>query len=280
MKAAVNTIVCGLLFAVWVPPVTGQSLRAVTALPDTAPPHANDLHQDHPADLSHEVLLEEPFELAVGWESSVEFGANGSEGNSQVFNLRVGVDSERRTDDTILTLDLDYKKDSTNSTETVNRLFFEGRHEWLFGDSPWSLYILGTAEYDEFRAFDTRLATNAGVGYAFWDDEITTLIGRTGAGVSHEIGGPDDSYPAEASFGMEFSRKLFDRQKFSLSVDYYPEFRNFANSRIVSKADWEVLLDEAAHLSLKLGVIDRYDSTPGGAKHNDFDYLVVLLWKL
>ena len=63
-----------------------HSLRTVTALPDTTP--------SHPADLSHEVLLEETFELTDAWESSVEFGANGSEGNSQVFNLRVGVDSE------------------------------------------------------------------------------------------------------------------------------------------------------------------------------------------
>jgi hypothetical protein len=45
-----------------------------------------------------------------------------------------------------------------------------------------------------------------------------------------------------------------------------------------SKADWEVVLDEVAHLSLKFSVIDRYDSTPNGKKPNDLDYSTVLLW--
>ena len=29
-----------------------------------------------------------------------------------------------------------------------------------------------------------------------------------------------------------------------------------------------------------MGVIDRYDSTPNGRKHNDLDYFITLLWKL
>ena len=88
------------------------------------------------------------------------------------------------------------------------------------------------------------------------------------------------SRPAEASFSLEFSRKLSGRQKLSAKVDYYPEVRDFMNSRLTSRVEWEVVLDEATHLSLKLGVVDRYDSTPNGAKHNDLDYAVVLLWKL
>ena len=39
------------------------------------------------------------------------------------------------------------------------------------------------------------------------------------------------------------------------------------------------MLDEDSNLNLKIGVIDRYDSTPNGRKPNDFDYSVLLLWK-
>jgi hypothetical protein len=31
-------------------------------------------------------------------------------------------------------------------------------------------------------------------------------------------------------------------------------------------------------LSLKLSVIDRYDSTPQGARPNDLDYSTLLIW--
>ena len=41
-----------------------------------------------------------------------------------------------------------------------------------------------------------------------------------------------------------------------------------------------MLLDEATNMSLKLGIIDRYDSTPNGLKPNDLNYSLMLLWKL
>jgi hypothetical protein len=49
--------------------------------------------------------------------------------------------------------------------------------------------------------------------------------------------------------------------------------------RINSKAGWELLLDEEMNLSLKLTVLDRYDSTPNRAEPNDIDYAAMLLWK-
>ena len=107
------------------------------------------------------VLVEDDGPWAC-WEGSFELGLNGSGGNSEVFNFRFGADAKRETDSTILTLDLDYKKDSTASVDTANRLFFEGRNEWLSDDSPWSIFVHGTAEYDEFKTFDSRLAGDAG----------------------------------------------------------------------------------------------------------------------
>lgn len=224
------------------------------------------------------VVIEEIEDPAVIWESSIELGLNGSAGNSEIFNFRFGADAKRKTDRTVLSFDLDYKQDSKDSVTTANRLFVEGRNEWLLGESPWSIFVHGTSEVDEFRAFDSRLAADTGIGYQFIKTDITELKGRTGVGVSHEIGGPDDDYPAEATFGLNYTRQFTEKQKFSASIDYFPEFADFMNARITSKADWEILVDELWHMSLKFGLIDRYDSTPNGAKHNDIDYAVTLLW--
>ena len=49
---------------------------------------------------------------------------------------------------------------------------------------------------------------------------------------------------------------------------------------LLAWAGWEVLLSHAANLSLKLGLIDRYDSTPNGLERNDLNYTALLLWKL
>jgi putative salt-induced outer membrane protein YdiY len=148
------------------------------------------------------------------------------------------------------------------------------------GESPWTLFGTGSAEYDQFKVFDLRLSAHAGVGYKLIKNESTTLLGRIGSGVSHEIGGPDDSYVPEALLGLDFEHQITARQKLIFKSEYLPEWGDYENYRLVSDASWECLLDEASNLSLKVGAIDRYDSTPNGLKANDIDYLMLLLWKL
>ena len=117
-----------------------------------------------------------------------------------------------------------------------------------------------------------------GLGYDFIRNDVTTLTGRFGAGVSHEYDGPEDEWTPELIYGLEWERKISDRQKLNASVEYFPNLEHFRDCRINSKASWEVVIDPEWGLSLKLSAIDRYDSTPHGAKHNDIDYAALLLW--
>jgi putative salt-induced outer membrane protein YdiY len=135
-------------------------------------------------------------------------------------------------------------------------------------------------EYDEFKAFDLRLSVSGGLGNHFIKTETTTLTGRLGAGTSHEFGGPDDAWVPEGNLGTDFEYKISRLQKFKLIADYYPSWEDFRDYRLVSNAYWEILLDDDTNLSLKIGAVDRYDNTPNGAKANDIDYFVTLLWKL
>lgn len=212
------------------------------------------------------------------WEGGVELGINGTDGNSESLNLRSGGKIKRKTDRNISSLDIDYHRNSNASAVTANRAFLEGRSEWLFQNSPFTWFVHGTVDYDEFAAFDTRLAADTGLGYRLIKSETTTLTGRFGAGVSHEINSPDERYVPEAVFGMEFEHKLSRRQKLSFSTEYTPAWADFNDFRLYSKAAWEVLLDEERHLSLKAAALDRYDSTPQGKKPNDIEYSLMLLW--
>lgn len=212
------------------------------------------------------------------WDGSIEFGLNGSAGNSEVFNFRLGAKGKRKTPSNELSLNLLYIKNTQDGQETANRSFMEGRDEWLTANSPWTRYVHGTGEYDEFRAFDFRIAADAGLGYSFVKNPATTLIGRFGPGFSQEIGGPDDSIVPEAVLGMEFEHKFSDRQKLIFSTLVYPDLGDFGEFRSINKAAWELLVDPSWNLSLQLSVLDRYDSTPNGAKPNDLDYALIALW--
>jgi putative salt-induced outer membrane protein YdiY len=251
------------------PPPGGETLPS----PDDAAPTpelAAPLGEELPAEPETPVKL---------WEGSFELGLDGTEGNSQTFRFRFGFDAKRTTPESILTFDLDYHKNTTESEETAHRAFLDWRYERLFPESPWTCFVHGTVDYDEQTMFDVRVTTDLGLGYQLIKTERTKLTARAGGGFSHEIGSPDEDWVPEAVFGLDFERQLNKRQKLTTCVEYMPDVTDFGDFRLTTRAGWELLIDQEMNLSLKLSVLDRYDSTPSGAKPNDLDYSAVLLWK-
>ncbi len=214
------------------------------------------------------------------WEGSVEVGLNAASGNTESVSLRTGAKLTRETDSTKGLVELTYARNEANGVETQHFAQGEARGDFKFAESPWTLFQISRLLYDEFRPFDVRLSFSAGLGYRFWDSENLKLTGRFGPAVSHEVGGVDDSWVPEALFGVDWEQKLTERQKITMTTDYFPAWEDFNDYRIVSNVAWEVLLDEASNLSLKLAAIDNYDSTPSGARPNDINYSLLLLWKL
>ncbi len=213
------------------------------------------------------------------WEGNVEIGLSGSEGNSPTLNYLIGLDAKRETERHILDFDLKYDRKTADSVETAHRLDSEIRWELLFEDSAWTWFFHETTEYDEFKAFDIRLSYDTGLGRQLVKNDDTSLLARVGGGTSHEVGGSDEDMVPEAVFSMELTHKLNERQKLSASTEYSPDVTDFVDYRLKSKASWEVLLDEETNLSLKVSVLDRYDSTPEeDNKANDLDYTLTLLW--
>ena len=213
------------------------------------------------------------------WENSLELGINGSEGNAESFSILAGGKLKRESDASAFAMDISYGKTKSSGVETQNYALFNSRWDWKLNERSF-LYNKNVIEFDKFKAFDLRLVLSGGLGHHLIKNDQTTLTGRFGAGASREFGGPDDDWVPEANFGMDFEHKISKHQKINGVMDYYPSWEDYADYRLVSKIDWELLLSEQANLSLKLGAIDRYDSTPNGTKANDIDYFVTLLWKL
>ena len=215
------------------------------------------------------------------WEKGIELGINGSEGNAQAFSMLSAGRLRRETDRSIWGIDVVYAKTEANDVLTQHYAFLNSRFDYKLGESRWSLWNITRLEYDEFKAFDLRLAINGGLGYDFIRNDRRKLTGRFGAGASREFGGGNEEWVPEAVFGADYLHKISDKQRLAITTDYYPAWEDFADYRLVTQASWEMLLDEASNLSLKIGLLDRYDSTPGlGLQENDLDYFITLLWKL
>jgi len=254
-----------------------ESLSDVLDTPDKSVPDVLDTPAI-PLDFGS-LLPEEPPSLIDLWDGGCELGVNGSEGNSQTFDIIFGFDAKRKTKRNVLSVDLDYRRGNSNSVMTAHKGLLMARYERLFAGTPWRWYFDSTLEYNEFRNFDLRLAMSSGLGYRLIQAERTSLTGRLGGGVSHEFGGVDDQWIPELAYGFDLEHKLNKRQKIVGSFDCYPDATDFTNFRVTSKISWEIVLDESMNLSMKIGAIDRYDSsTSPGDVPNEFDYSVTLLW--
>jgi hypothetical protein len=146
--------------------------------------------------------------------------------------------------------------------------------------SPWTLFATNNVFYDEFQAFDVQTNANTGVGYRFVYDPELNIIGRLGGGTSREFGGPDDRWVPESLVAFEYNQRLTQTQKFYTKLDWFPEWDDVGEYRMVADAGWEIELVQPSNLSLKISANDRYDSTPNGAEPHLVNYSVLLLLKL
>ena len=206
------------------PPPETIPTPPVLALPpaETIPPRPDDKPpvSNAPASLSNILSDGERFEVKPDadklWDGSFNLGLDGSEGNTVASNFQFSVNVTRKTEYSILTANLDYKKQTSNDQTTADRLYFESRLERLIAQSRWSLFVHETIEYDRSQPFNVRDTSDVGVGYRMIKSELTTLIGRLGGGFSHEYGGPEDGeYIPEAVFGLQLECQLGKKQKSS-----------------------------------------------------------------
>ena len=217
--------------------------------------------------------------LTEGWNNHAELGLDGSSGNARTLAFQTGVEMKRIAETYTLALDFDYRQASNRDQTTEDNGRFNIDYDRLLKESRWSGFGKFGMEWDKFKAFDLRLNMNGGLGYYFLRTDRSTFVTRFGAGASREIGAPDDAWKPEAVFGAEADYQLNARNKMKGKIDYFPAWEDFGDYRVVTDAAWEILLDDAENLSLKLSVTDRYDSTPQGAKPNDVYYSLLLLVK-
>ena len=213
------------------------------------------------------------------WCGTTEFGLSGSTGNTEVLKIRFGGGAKRKSDDNLFTSDVLFGLVQNGKTTTEKKALFNARDEFLFEDSPWALFVSAQVEYDEFRAYDYRVASHTGFAYQLFETDTTNLRTRFGAGFSREVGGPNDRWVPEGLLGFDLNQKVTDRQKLVLTCDLYPDLGDLGRYRVRLRSAYEVLLDPEWGLTLRFGIQDRYDSNPGPAKKNDLDYFTTMLIK-
>lgn len=213
-----------------------------------------------------------------GWKGLVELGASGASGNTETFSGRFGIGATRETSKTKTTAGLSYNYGTDDGEKSKDNGRFDIRNDWLpQGDSKWRPFVQGSLEYDQFQDWDWRWSGFAGLGYELIKNDRFLLLPRFGIGASQEIGGSDTKIHPEGLLGADFEWKINERSKFFVSGDTYWQLDELPAYRAFIRAGYEVLVDDKSGMTLKLGIEDRYDSSPGeGRNRNDLTYFALM----
>jgi len=221
--------------------------------------------------------LSERVSFFKGWTTTVGLGLNGSSGNTESLDVRFSWDSERVTNYMETYFNLLYSGGTEEGEVNENYFRTRIRNDWLVPDSRWRYFAIGQLEFDEEQDWNWRIFANAGVGYDFVQTEKMTLTGRAGLGVLQDLGGTDEDFRFEGLLAVDFVYRFNEKHKVFFTGEYYPAFDPWPVYRLYGRAGWEVLIDPELNLSLRVGLEDRYDSSPGSdAQRNDLDYFIQL----
>ncbi len=222
----------------------------------------------------------EPEEPKVKWESKIELGANGQQGNSDSTALYAAFSTKRTDDISTFLVEANYRLANEDGDNTSNRFFARERFErrLLKHESRWSAFVQATQEYDQFKDYDFRWTLTVGPQYDIVRNDTTLWNAYLGFGVAQEIGGVDDDINPILLLGTYVEHKFNERVSISARGEYEPVIDDFSNYVLRGNAALTVALNEAKSLNLSIGVADEYQSEPGSAKNNDFYYYAALVY--
>jgi hypothetical protein len=214
------------------------------------------------------------------WSGSMEIGMNGSVGNTDLQRARMIVDAKRKTESQTFDFRLRYQAAQTRGNTTENRLFVRAKNDWATSRARWRIFLEGSAERDQFRDFDWRLAGNSGLSYDAIKDDKTTLILRGGLGGSTEIGPESEGgVEPEGILAVEFRHKFNKNMTLTSNGELIPDLKELGEYRTRINAALETSLDTTGSWKLRIGIEDRYESNTTRDKKNDFDYFVSLVYR-
>ena len=245
--------------------------------PPTPPAPVAAAESEPPAATETPVLdLEEVSE----WDQQLEVGLNGAEGNTQKLDFRIIYRAAREREDVSRTrFSAGYFTAEQNGETSQNEVKVALVHDWLLNHSRWFVSADASYEFDDFEAWDHRIAAHIGPGYELIRKDDLQVTLRSGVGANYEFGSDyDDTLEPEAKIGADLTWQVTEGQALSAATMLYPSLGDLGEFRWVSSIDYTIAVDVQRGLSLKFGAENEYESeTEGDFEHNDLKFYGALL---
>ncbi len=214
--------------------------------------------------------------LDGAWRGSLGAGLSSTSGNSKATAFNVNGEALRQTEQDKARIYGTAIYGKSNGVETTNLFRAGGRYDYNLTQQIFGFGGLD-AERDKIGNLKLRLAPSVGLGYHVIKNPNTTFDVFGGVGYVRDSfytpqllnGSLRDTYGrAELLLGEESTHKLSATTSFRQRLVVYPNLAESGQYRAVFDAGLAVAMSST--MSLTLGLINRYNSDPGGTlKKND-----------
>jgi len=200
----------------------------------------------------------------VKWNQNIKLGAGYQSGQTDNSDLSTSYHADRTVEEHEVIFDLSYRFAKTNSDRSANRFSGAWGNKWFQAKSKWDFFTNLQFDWGEFQSWDQRIVGDLGIGYEIYtfedSKETASLSSRFGGGVRKEFQSENENIIPEGLLGLSFDWKLTGLQTFNVDTTWHPDFEDFANYRLVTRASWNIKMTEAKNLDFSIGLHHEYDS--------------------
>ena len=198
------------------------------------------------------------------WNQAINVALGLQNGQKDSTNIFTSYQADRTIDEHKVIVDISYRVAESDGARTENRFSSKWGNTWFQSDSKWDVFTNLQFDWSEFQSWDKRIIGDIGVGYELINtlegDEAFTLTISVGSGFRKEFNSSNESIIPEGLFGTKAQWNISKKQKLSAETTWYPDYADFENYRLVTKAIWNIQLDAVENLQFSVGLLHEYDS--------------------
>ncbi len=220
-------------------------------------------------------------EKAIQWKREISVGYNATRGNARTeqFSLSAFLNrNNKHIDEWTFKGDILYS--SSNKKMDAQKWYGMGRYAFSLGPrKAWYHFYRLEADHDRFANVDYRFIPATGLGYWFFGLPKTKLITEIAVGLEHTDYRDETKNTSKMVLipRLFYEQTIFKNATFSEDLYFYPTLINSGSYRIRSETAFTVSLNKI--LSLRLGFIDEYNSSPpNDTDKNDLYFISSLMY--
>lgn len=203
------------------------------------------------------------------WDGNISFGFGLSRGNTDTSDLDFGLRAIGKKQQHQNSLFSTIRHGIRDGDIVRNEIIAGSRYDvFLKGDLP--AFFEFTAEFDEVEKVDLRLNYNFGLGFNLVNNDARQLAMDFGVGATHELFATQvRKNTSTAVLRQTFKQRLFRSSNLQQQFSFFPTLSEMRRYRFQADAEFKTPLNQ--FLSLRIGIIDRFDSRPQPrVRRNDF----------